>query len=359
MTITTSGNFELYIILDGIMTTLQFLLTRNKVSRSRMIEDLNQMYVLGIISRLFLYVLVSFNMYVGVILVIPKIQNAVIQTMRMDVLRDDICKERDVFLKYALSKYIFKNLKNLDEELISIKNYNMFMIYNYVTLHNTYRVIKVCLLLKLLYVLRQFESTYYYYKAIKLAYYYNTGYLFNMMTRTDAVYILNIIFKEQRWFDLMKTDVIHSIYYLCIGFSDVSDIWTILFLHMYQFNAVWSIVSLVKYMYEINSSLTSAVICMLMVYKKLYTYTVMYGVFMAFQMSSLQITMIYYIRDFIIIFSKELWFYVRNYKDIKKVIEYYKRENSEYVIVDNGAFKNALEDKSGKFERKFAFIFSR
>lgn len=350
----TSGNFELYIILDGIMTTLQFLTTRNKMSRSRMLQDLNQMYVLGIISRLFLYVLLSFNMYVGTLLVIPRFQNAVIQTMRMDVLRDNICEKRDMFLKYAISKYIFKILKNMDKELVSIKNYNIFILYNYVTLHNTYRVIKVCLILKLLYVLRQLDSTYYYYKAIKLAYYYNTGYLFNMMTRTDAVYILNIIFKEQRWFDLMKIDVIHSIYYLCIGFSDVSDIWGTLIFHMYEFNAVWSIVSLVRYMYEINSTVTSTVICTLMVYKKLYMYMVMCGILIVvpshmffLHMSSLQITMIYYLRDLIMICLKEFWFYVRNYEDIQRVIEHYKKEGDYVIVNGGGAFKNAIEEKNG------------
>ena len=48
-----------------------------------------------------------------------------------------------------------------------------------------------------MYFLRDYESTYYYYKAIKLAYYYSTGYLFNTISKEDSILREKVASEEQ------------------------------------------------------------------------------------------------------------------------------------------------------------------
>ena len=172
---------------------------------------------------------------------VPHVQNSIISLFEKQY--TSYKNYQKVFLKYAGSKCVVKSIENLDPGINKIKNYQIFVLYHILDMTFAIEFLKSYALVCCLGLLRSYDATYYLYKAIKLGYYYKSGYLFNVQSKKDAIYIVNVIVDEKRWSDLCKLDVVHAIQSLTKG-----EIPTVKKIHMnlLEFFSVWSCISILK-----------------------------------------------------------------------------------------------------------------
>lgn len=118
---------------------------------------------------------------------------------------------REIFIKYLLSKLMCKGLTKLHPDIKKIQVYHTFLIYRVLDLQLFMSILQNMAITSILMILRNYPATYYYYKGVKLAYYNSTGYMFNLLTEDNAVFILNTIITEKRWNELYKIEVSNAI----------------------------------------------------------------------------------------------------------------------------------------------------
>lgn len=345
--------WEGIIIMDCIMNTIVFIVyymiykiqenqmdekTRN-IRMNELVKGVNGVYKLGV-YRYIIYVCNTI-IYYGVsrfinddmrmimyilcmMMSIPFIQNIIV-TKRVEM----ILNHQNIFIRYIISKWMIMMIMDLDNNIDMIKNYHIFILYNKITYNYIYEFIKSYCIISLLYYLRDIEALYYYYKGIKLAYYYTTGYLFNKMSKNDAVYVINVIIREKKWSELNKIDIVNAIYILiCDRYKQKGDSIGVIIL---KGCVLWNIIYILKYVdIKINMILWIFTVYLAISYQNRYD--------IIFTISILYITIIYRVNDIIIMVSiilnrvlyyvlKEMIFYMKNYKNIKKIIEYYKNKN--------------------------------
>jgi hypothetical protein len=317
--------------------------------RGNIIEQCSRLYTLGTIDRYMFYGIVYLNyltwdcivgaMYntqtsldilyaVHYILSLPYIQNKLLKIQCINRIVAQVIDNRRIFTRYSLSKVLINYLQKLDGGISRIKNYQILMLYHHLSLKYAYDFAKAYCFIHLLHYLRQFEATYYYYKAIKLAYYYNSGYLFNVISRADALYIINIIIKEKRWKDIVKVEVMNALHILISERVDIVQDTTQWLWCFLQFYTVWSIICLLKLL---NVYLNTIILIMYLsngsVYKnikKILIAIVTYGMILL-NTNDLIITVVVFGKDFLYIFVDELIFFIKNEKDIKKVLAQFKK----------------------------------
>jgi hypothetical protein len=184
--------------------------------------------------------------------------------------------------------------------------------------------------------LRKFDTTYYYYKAIKLAYFYNSGFNFNVISREDSLYIINIIIKEKRWKDLVKVEVVNALYTLM---SNRLETWTDTshwLFYVSQFFAVWSIVCGLKLL---NMYINTTLLVLYLTTwndkdkvsesrtaKRILVTIVTYGLIIL-NTNDLVISMVFFGQEILYTFVDELIFFIKNEKDIKKVLKHFDTVN--------------------------------
>jgi len=110
--------------------------------------------------------------------------------------------------------------------------------------------LKSCGVVGLMHFLRGSSDMYYYYKAVKIAYYYKCSeserYLFNVMNRNHAVHIINVVIKEKQWENLVKVETVNALYTLVCKERWWNDDISRLVGVCYQLFAIWSLVCVVK-----------------------------------------------------------------------------------------------------------------
>lgn len=370
---------EVMIITDGIYNALIF--TKEyiyyKIKYNLIVNDKNRIdsnikkelfinyqnvYVLSIIDRYILYctsyigyklitiiawswqiILLNDNKYIYnvsysffLLLVVPYIQNRFIKIEWIKEYIDVYLKNKQIFIKYSVSKLTINFIKNLDSRIDFIKNSQIFVLYRYISWEIVVDFIKSYCFIYLLYFLRNNQTTYYYYKTIKLAYYYTTGHLFNQITIEDSIYIINIIVSEKKWSDLSNVEIVHAFYILINNkYNNNDDIYVTSGLYFAKFFTLWSFISLLKILkieiitillfmyfivdYKLNnreykskkfierSGIVIVLYCLLL-----------------FNINDLVISTALVLYKFIYLICCELVFFVTNVNDIKKVLKFYK-----------------------------------
>jgi hypothetical protein len=258
-------------------------------------------YLFNVVERYFMYFCLYFltihhkYMYVLVLFTIPQIQN------KLYVQR--YVTNRTVFIKYNMSKMIVSGLQQMHPDIIAIKNYNIFLIYHQLTPSVSWSILKNYLFVMLLYFLKnsQQQSLYYYYKAIKAAYYCETGYLFNTFELQNAISIINYVINEKRWDNIHKLEIINA-FYTIINHNKTGSIYDSIYLMYMYFFTIWSSVYCTFVFLNINHNSLIA---------SLFLVTI-----------PLQYLLI-----------KELIFYMANRKNIKKVIDKYNMNGDDFVYI--------------------------
>jgi hypothetical protein len=312
------STFETMAICDGIIST-----------------SLN--YNLNIIDRYSLYALTNIisyiypnSVYLSIFLVIPRVQNFITNNRYIQIYHQN----QKVFLYYFISKSAITFIKSLNSKFIEIKNYQIFVLYKYISFTLVVDFFKSFLFLQFIYLLRSFESTYYYYKVIKLGYYYTSGYLFNSITEDNAIYTINLLIKERRWYDISKIEYVHALYSLIdlkyqVNKKRIVDVYNS---YIFYFFSLWSIISLMKWfnMYFNLGVFSFYVVSMGDPIVPCIIYTLM-----LIDINDIIIALVASNYKLVYYFLYELFFFVYNIQDIKKVIERFDQtEKPIYKALD-------------------------
>lgn len=361
---------ECSIILDGFINAVTFLqeyIVYN-ISEKRVTSDINKLnykrdiikkcynlYVLRTFDRYLLYLIlygcyliftitiyntdmflsyiIGYNINISYIfnkilyitfccITFPGVQNLIMSSAKFEPYVDILIRKQDIFVKYSISKIIISSLQELDESVIKIQNYNIFKLYKHISFGYFYKLLKSCAFVHMMHILRGQKETYYYYKAIKLSYYYNNGYMFNVLNKDQSVFILNIIIKEKRWKDLVNIDVVNALYNLYKNKINFKKDKITLEIYLLQWFSIWSIIYLLKtFAFILNSILFFIVIILTSNIKLRNVFGLMYFLVML-NTNDLIITGIFMGYKQLYQIGEEIYFFVKNQRDIEKVINY-------------------------------------
>lgn len=268
----------------------------------------------------------------------PYLHNKIFNTKKID----KYLYRRNLFFRYFFAKLILLYISNLNNGITGIKNYHTFILSRYIKKKLIINTFKTFLFIGFLHLLRDHETTYYYYKAIKLSYFYNKGYLFNVINKEHAVKIINNIIKGKKWGEISNEENSNAFYCLIVE-NMTNNTSNITFKYIYFillfFSSIWSILCFINLLkYHFISSIFYMLICVIgltfemfsvKIFKKLLISGIISFGLIQIELNEFFIT----IACFCIIYSKipfyiikETYFYVRNYKNIEKVVEFYNRK---------------------------------
>lgn len=330
--------------------------------KKELLNNYQKVYVLSIVDRYILYctgyisyklitiivwswqiILLNDNKYIYnvsyfflLLLVVPYIQNTFIKIDKIQQYINIYLKNKQIFIKYSISKLTINFIKNLDSRIDFIKNSQIFVLYRYISYEIVIDFVKSYCFIYLLYFLRNNQTTYYYYKMIKLAYYYTTGHLFNQITIEDSIYIINIIVSEKKWGDLSNVEIVHAFYILINNkYNNNDDIYVTSGLYFAKFFTLWSFICLLKILrteiitillftyfiidYKLNNREYKSKKFM----ERSGIVIVLYFLLL-FNINDLVISTIFVLYKLIYLIYCELVFFVNNVNDIKKVLKFYK-----------------------------------
>lgn len=284
--------------------------------------------------------------FVYLLLTLPVIQNKILVNVG-DYYRV-YCENKQIFLKYSCSKLIISVLQNLDNGIKPIQNYQIFILYKYLSTDLVFGFLKSYLFIHVLYFLKNTESTYYYYKAIKLAYYYSSGFLFNTITKDDSLYIINIIIQEKRWFDIHKIEIVHAIYDIIsynYNYDKRGDLSITFYLYVLKAFTLYSIVCLLKlFVFYVNAIVIITYLFVSEYINPLDNYTdrikryitglVIY-LLLLLNINDLVISVIFICHPIIYYVCEEILFFIRNIYDIKKIMNFYNKGDKRVIKTKN------------------------
>jgi hypothetical protein len=138
---------------------------------------------------------------------------------------------------------IIKGINSLNRGIIPIKNYNIFplaQVLGDMAIMNT--TIKTFVYSIFLNYLRAYDSTYMYYKAIKLSQYYQTGHYFVKNSVSDAVNIVNEFIDKKDWRGLGDISVVNGLYALILYKLGQKRTVVNIKLILYKFLTLWNLV---------------------------------------------------------------------------------------------------------------------
>jgi hypothetical protein len=377
---------ESFILLDGAICSLVFLkhytllkLSERRFSskiildyKSDIIKRYNKIFTLDAIDRYLFYFTIYVNYvliskfglnlesykFLLILIVFPGIQNKLMSTFSYPL--HIYLENKEIFIKYSISKLLVSSIQNLHNDIDDIKNFNIFIIYSTLSYAYLYNIIRNYLFISLLYFLRNRDYLYFYYKAIKTAYLWNTGYNFTEVSLYDSVYLANLIIKEKRWHELSKMEVINMFYVLINSkfFSDThSSLYVSSSILLLQCFSVWSLVSLLKISvnyfiiplpYKIMIFIS--ILTIIFIYKirgkmrKLLTSIIIYYLLL-FNVNDIIITMVLIGNSVVYYILGELYFFIININSIKKVVKMYDKKKKPLVNIDINAT-----------EREFIFV---
>lgn len=352
---------ESLLLCDGLICSLIFIknttilnlmtnLSNDKIQQTnfihkKMIEKYNNIYILDVFDRYLLYLVLTCltvslpqntRFYLS-ILALPIIQNSIFKIPYINKKLKRYVKNKEIFLKYSLSKLTVNFIEQLHISIVPIPNYHIFIIYNTLSLSFLVDICKNVLFLTLLYILR--NNAYIYYKSVKLIYYNNVGFLFNIIPIKDACYLINVVIKEKRWYQLNKIEVINAFYTLILNKynllvlnSEVIDIKLELQLIMCKIFSLYTVVSLVKTIYN---NVTSLCFIILMLFFTLFYITsqkarksklqiiIIINLLIIFNINDLIITVIIISNNVINYWLEEIVFFILNIDNVRKVLKVY------------------------------------
>jgi hypothetical protein len=176
-----------------------------------------------------------------------------------------------------------------------------------------------------------------------MAYYYNVGYLYNVIPLGDAIYLANIIVKEKRWRELEKLEVVNAFFVLVVHKYEFFSAFSGSFLInsqmiLFQLFSLYSIVSVFKL---ITIYLSGIWVCLLLmsiaVYlaklnvKNIITSLLVYFLII-FNINDLIITLVIVTHKIIYYWFEEVYFFIKNTENVKKVIKMYETPSREAMV---------------------------
>lgn len=270
------------------------------------------------------------------IIVIPGIQNALfgksklIRTLRGHI---HICG------KYILAKVVYQNLCKVSR--VDPKNMDIFAIYKILNTDVLLDMAKSYLTISVMYIMRNKQMTYYYYKAVKLAYYYNTGYLFNTMDPKDAIFLIQHVMNNGKWKKLSSIEFIHALYVLFAQQYNWHNFVAKVYCQTVCFFAIWSCFSFLKAIHYVTSAGILLIlwaqdprregVCI----EKGLRYAILYICLVLLGIDDFVATVLYLQHTYLVFICKEVWFYLKNYKDIRRIMAYYDKlfVQQEYIVL--------------------------
>lgn len=374
---------ESMLLLDGVICSISFLkdflilkLSSHKLGKKayivyneEIVDKYNNIYKLSPLDRYLFYLLIYFgyniinyfhneNRYsymLILLIVVPGIQNSLLSIKYINNPLNQYIENKGIFIKYSISKLSVHIIQYLHPQIEKIPNYHIFIIYKLLDSQFVWDIIKNCLFISLLNILRSYDSTYYYYKGIKMAYYYNVGYLYNIIPLQDALYTVNIIIRQKRWSELSKIEVTNSFLVLFIEKYELFNKLTVPFfinmqIILYQILSLYSLISVFKiinsegYLSPIWTSISFISIGFYLGklnIKNVITSILIYFLIL-FNINDLIITFVIIIHRIVYYWIEEIYFFIINIQNVKKVIRMYEipskdammsRIRDEYIVV--------------------------
>lgn len=362
---------ESFLLLDGVVCSFYFLrdflilkLSSRKLSKraimtynEEIVDKYNSLYRLYTLDRYLFYFIIYVgynginyfyveNQYSYVLLlplVIPSVQNAFLSIPLISNPLDKYISNKDMFVRYSISKMSVHFVEELHPQIEKIQNYHIFIIYKLLSVKFVLNIIHNCLFISLLNLLRSYETTYYYYKGIKMAYYYNKGYLYNIIPLGDAIYLANIIIKERRWRELEKLEVVNAFFTLVLSKYDLTNNLSGSFLVnsqmiLFQIFSLYSIVSVFKIL---AIYIPGVWICVLLLGLSVYltklnlknvTTSLLVYFLIIFNINDLIITLVIVTHKIVYYWLEEIYFFIKNIQNVKKVIKMYETPSREAMV---------------------------
>ena len=368
---------ETLLLFDGLICGLLFLrefvlvkfskkkLNKNElfVCNTEIVEKYNNIYILSSLDRYLLYLLVyisytiinysypynKYNYIIILLCTLPSFQNRFFHISFINKRLKYYNENKVVFMKYSISKLVIHYIESLHPQIEKIENYQIFLIYKCLSINFLMNIFTHTLFLLLLNLLKSFNSTYWYYKAIKIAYFKNTGYYYNTITLDNAIYMINTIINGKRWREFEKIEIVNALLVLIfnkydLNFSIQKPNFIIYFqLKLFSFFSLLSLISLLKVIkYSIENSGLWICISLILIYiylsslntKNILTSFIIYFLIL-FNINDLIITLIIIIHKVVYYWINEILFFIKNINNIRKVLKnYYKPYINEYCIID-------------------------
>jgi hypothetical protein len=362
---------ESLLLFDGVVCSVYFLreflilkLSSRKLNKraimvynEEIVDKYNALYRLPTLDRYIFYLLIYFgyntinyfyneNQYSYLLIlpiVLPSIQNSLLGISFISKKVDNYLEHKGIFIKYSMSKMSVHFVQQLHPQIEKIQNYHIFIIYKTLSINFIWKIINNCMFISLLNILRSYDSTYYYYKGIKMAYYYNVGYLYNIIPLGDAIYLANIIIKEKRWSELEKLEVINAFFTLVVNKYEIissfsGSFWINSQMIIFQMFSLYSIVSVLKL---ITIYLSGVWVCALLItigvylaklnFKNIITSILLYFLII-FNINDIIITLVIITHKIIYYWLEEIYFFIKNTENVKKVIKMYEIPSRETMV---------------------------
>lgn len=347
-----------YKIQEHVFVDKQDYIKNSELLRSRLINEYNGFYEIDTVDRYLFYgavytiyeitnfVTVKFLdtdmsalYYICLICALPGFQRMIMRPIKGRY--DKYKVDRVIFLHYTICKTIIAAVGDLDNSIERIQNYHIFILYKYLTPDLVISFVKTYGFIYLLYFLKDTSATYYYYKAIKLAYYYSNGYLFNAISQDDSVYIVNVVIRERRWFDIDKIEIVHAFYRLInTRYKSERNALTTFQLYFIKFCTLWSVVFSLKLFttgvmtvafagYLVGAEIVNPVVGVHRL-KRYITSLVIY-LLIVFHTNDLIVSSVFVIHPVIYYIVEEIIFFVKNSNDIHKILDFYNRKDKRIL----------------------------
>lgn len=368
---------ETMLLVDGFIHAIYFIkeyliltVSSKKITKSvlvkyndEIVEKYNNVYILNSVNRYLFYLIIFFGYnsinyfihenqysYLLILLItIPSIQNGILSInykflpIKKNI--DFYVENQIIFIKYSISKLSVQFIESLHPQIDKIQNYHIFIIYRTLNITFVLNIVKNILFIGLLNFLRSMESTYWYYKGIKAAYYHNVGYMYNVLPLDNALFIANKIIKEKRWKHFDNIEIINAFFVLITNKYDLFKSVSISFFTFIQINcfklfSLWSLVSLLK-MINFMQLMSGIWICIFLITvfaylskfnaKNIITSLIVYFLII-FNINDLIITLVIISNKLVYYWIAEIYFFSRNIKNVRKVIKTYEQDNKKNIL---------------------------
>jgi hypothetical protein len=368
---------ETMLLVDGLINASYFIkeylilaVSSKKLSKivlvkynNEIVDNYNNVYILNTINRYLFYLIIYFGYnsinyfvyenqysYLLILLItIPSIQNRILlinyKFLPIKKHVNFYVENQKIFIKYSISKLSVEFIGTLHPQIDKIQNYHIFIIYRTLDINFILNIFKNILFIGLLNFLRSMESTYWYYKGIKAAYYHNVGYMYNVLPLDNALFIANKIIKEKRWKHFDNIEIINAFFVLITNKYDLLDTVSISFFTFIQINcfklfSLWSLVSLLK-MINFMQLISGIWICIFLITiyaylskfnaKNIITSLIVYFLII-FNINDLIITLVIISNKLVYYWIAEIYFFSCNIKNVRKVIKSYEQDIKKNIL---------------------------
>jgi hypothetical protein len=368
---------ETMLLVDGLINATYFIkeylilaVSSKKLSKTvlvkyndEIVDNYNNVYILNTVNRYLFYLIIYFGYnsinyfihenqysYLLILLItIPSIQNGILsinyKLLPIKKYVNFYVENQKIFIKYSISKLSVQFIESLHPQIDKIQNYHIFIIYRTLNVIFILNILKNILFIGLLNFLRSMESTYWYYKGIKAAYYHNVGYMYNVLPLDNAIFIANKIIKEKRWKHFDNIEIINAFFVLITNkydlFNSVSiSLTTSIQINCFKLFSLWSLVSLLK-MINFMQLISGIWICIFLV--MIYTYFAKFNAkniitslivyfLIIFNINDLIITLVIISNKLVYYWVAEIYFFTRNIKNVRKVIKTYEQDTKKNIL---------------------------